>query len=104
MATEKVSAEIFSKEGTEVSTFVWLYEAADGRFRLFRQDIGPRVEEASGGRDNDYEFWVDIAPSDVPKLLFALLREKYHGRIDAVDELTDFCKKESVPHQWGWWD
>jgi hypothetical protein len=65
------------------------------------QDMGPKVEKIWG--DDDYEFWVDVPAAALHKLAFALLRDKYAGRSDAVDEFHAFCKKEAIDHNWDSW-
>jgi hypothetical protein len=64
-------------------------------------DAGPLVQQ-TWGRDY-YEFWVDVPADEIHNLLFALLRERYAGRNDAVDEFRTFCEKEGIKHEWGSW-
>ena len=69
--------------------WVDLYVGADGSARLSRHDLRPSLKE-------DYEYHVNVPAAAVPKLVFALLREKYLGRSDAVQEFREFCEKEGI--------
>jgi hypothetical protein len=60
--------------------------------RLSRHDLRPSLKESSD--DEDYEYHVNVPAAAVPKLVFALLREKYLGRSDAVHEFREFCEKD----------
>jgi hypothetical protein len=97
---ETYSAEIYRQEGAEFRS-VRLSVRPDGSLCLDAQDMGKLVKEIWG--DDDYEFWVDIPATALPKLVFALIREKYSGRSRAVDELRAFCEKEGIEHQWDSW-
>jgi hypothetical protein len=70
-----------------------------GAVTMDAQDMGPSVSQIWG--DDDYEFWVRVAPAALPKLAFALLREKYAGRLDAVGALRDWCKAHDIEHEFG---
>ena len=98
--TEPYSIEIYRENGDPFRS-VRLIVNADGSVRVDTQDMGKRVEEIWG--DSDYEFWVDVPAGALPKLVFALLREKYAGRARAVDEFTAFCKQENIEHEWDSW-
>ena len=67
---------------------------ADGSIEFFSHDIGPGVEEAFG-RD-EYECGATVPPSAVGRLAFALLRDKFAGRLNAVHEFRDFCKERGI--------
>jgi hypothetical protein len=95
-----ISIEIFRQEGEE-SRVVDLSIQADGSLRFGAQDMGPTVEKI--WNHDDYEFWVDVPPEALRKLLAALLREKYLGRSEAVDEFRTFCEKETIEHKWQSW-
>jgi hypothetical protein len=73
--------------------WVDLYVGADGSARLSRHDLRPSLKE-------DYEYHVNVPAAAVPKLVFALLREKYLGRSDAVQEFREFCEKEGIELWW----
>ena len=93
-------AELYRHEGAEFRS-IRLELREDGSLRLDCQDIGESVKRILG--DDDYEFWVDVPASEMRKLTFALLRDKYANRQGAVDEFRDFCKREGVEHQWMSW-
>ncbi len=92
------AAELFRVKGSRFRS-IHLYVHADGSVRLDAHDMGTSVEEVWG--DSEYEFWVDVPATELHKLVFALLREKYRGREQAVDEFTTFCKQEAIERKWG---
>jgi hypothetical protein len=98
--TETYKTELFRQEGDPFHS-VRLAINADGSLRLDAQDMGTAVEKIWG--DDDYEYWVDVPAAALHKLVFALLREKYSARSDAVDEFRAFCKKEEIEHKWQSW-
>jgi hypothetical protein len=98
--TETYSAELYRQAGDPFRS-VRLSVHADGLLRLDAQDMGKTVEEIWG--DEDYEFWVDVPATAFQKLVFALIRDKYGGRSDAVDEFCAFCKKEGIENKWDSW-
>jgi hypothetical protein len=98
--TENHSTELYRREGDNFRS-VRLSVGADGAVKLDTQDMGTIVKEIWG--DSDYEFWVDVPASALPKLAFVLLREKYAGREKAVDEFRAFCKQEAIEHEWDSW-
>ena len=73
----------------------------DGGVQLPAHDMGPTVERMWG--DDDYEPGVEIKPHAMRQLAFALLRDRYTGRIHAVDELREFCKQNAIKHVFGSW-
>jgi hypothetical protein len=108
----------------------------DGSVFLDTQDMGELVEETWG--DIDYEFWVEIPASalpklvsellrdqkntywqmflrifrittvdtqtsELPKLAFELLRNRFMGQEFATDELCAFCKTHDIDHTWDRW-
>jgi hypothetical protein len=90
--------EIARREGTEF-TRVDLRLADDGAIYLEGQDIGPIVEQVWG--DTDYEYWVRVVPAALAKLAFELLREKFAGRLDAVEAFRDWCRAHGIEHEFG---
>jgi hypothetical protein len=98
--SNEYSKEIFREE---LPTFrsIHLRVSPAGAVRIDAQDMGESVKEIWG--DSDYEFWVDVPETQLEKLLFALLREKYFGRIGAVDEFRDFCQANKIEHKWDNW-
>jgi hypothetical protein len=97
---EKYSAELYRQQGTN-SRFVNLTVKPDGSVLMETQDMGEYVERIWG--DSDYEFWMDVPAGALPKLVFALLRDRYAGRAGAVDEFRNFCKQETIDHKWDSW-
>jgi hypothetical protein len=53
--------------------------------------------------DGDYEFWVHVAPTMLPKLAFELLREKFASQLDAVDAFRNWCNAHGVEHTFDSW-
>jgi len=98
--TEALNAELYRQDGAEFRS-IRLYVEEDGSLRIGAQDMGKSVEEWWG--DDDYEFWVDVPAKELPKLVFALLREKYTNRSGAVDEFDAFCDRENIEHEWQSW-
>ena len=90
------SVELYREEGSQ-SRSVVLSVGPDGAVKLDTYDTGEVVERTWG--HEDYEWWVDVPSSQVRKLLFALLRDRYSGRSDAVDEFAAFCKKEGIDYE-----
>jgi hypothetical protein len=78
--------------------WVDLYVGADGSARLSHHDLRPSRKESSD--DEDHEYHVNVPAAAIPKLVFALLREKYLGRSDAVQEFREFCEKEGIELWW----
>jgi hypothetical protein len=97
---ETNSTELYRQEGPEFRS-VRLSAGTDGSIRLDAQDMGALVKQVWG--DEDYEFWVDVPATAINKLVFALLRDRYAGKRDAVDEFRGFCEKEGIDHKWQSW-
>lgn len=92
--------EIARQEGVEFRS-VRLALADDGGIKMEAQDIGPSVAAIWG--DDEYEFWVSVAPPALPKLVFELLREKFTGQPGAVDAFRGWCKAHGIEHEFGSW-
>jgi hypothetical protein len=92
--------EIARQEGTEFRS-VYLRLEDDGAIKMDAQDIGPNVTEFWG--DDDYEFGVRVSPTSLPRLAFELLREKFAGRLDAVDAFRSWCEAHGIEHQFDSW-
>ncbi len=90
--------ELARREGTEYSR-IDLRLKDDGVIYLEGQDIGPIVKQVFN--DSDYEYWVRVEPQALPKLAFELLREKFAGRLDAVEAFRDWCRAHNVEHEFG---
>jgi hypothetical protein len=98
--SDEFHQEIFREE-LPMFRSIHLRVAPTGAVRIDAQDMGKNVEEIWG--DSDYEFWVDVPEAELQKLLFALLKEKYLGRVGAVDEFQKFCQENSIGSEWGSW-
>jgi hypothetical protein len=92
--------QIFLQDGKE-SRSIRLYAQGDGGIRLGAQDMGPAVESAWG--DSDYEFWVDVPPAAMRQLAMSLLRDRYAGNRNAVDEFRSYCERNSIEHEFSSW-
>ena len=92
--------EIARQEGTEFRS-VRLQLQADGGVRLHAYDKGATAT-LTFGRD-EYEFWVTVPPEQVGRLAFALLQEKFGGRVQAVTEFRDFCKRHEIVNEFSTW-
>jgi hypothetical protein len=68
--------------------WVDLYVGVDGPVRLSRHDLRPSLKGSSDAED--YEYHVNVPSAAVPKLVFALLRDKYLGA-----EVTPYKNFES---------
>jgi hypothetical protein len=98
MASETI--EIARQEGVEFRS-VRLTLEDDGAIKMDAQDMGPSVSQIWG--DDDYEFWVYVAPATVAKLAFELLREKFAGQLGAVSAFRDWCTAHGVEHKFDSW-
>ena len=94
------TTELFRQEGHQFRA-VDLTVNAGGSVKLYAQDMGVDVKEIWG--DDEYEFWVDVPAKELHKLVFALLREKYSGRSQAVTEFKEFCGNEAIKHEFQSW-
>ena len=97
---EPESVELYRQEGAEFRS-VRLTVSRDGEVKMESQDMGKTVQEFWGS--DEYEYGVLVAANQLPKLVFALLRDRYAGRCGAVDEFTELCKKEGIEHGWDSW-
>ena len=96
----KQTIELARQEGTEFRS-VRLTLEEDGAILMDAQDMGPTVEQIWG--DSDYEFCARVKLAAVPQLAFELLREKFAGRLDAVDAFREWCKAHGVEHAFDSW-
>jgi hypothetical protein len=88
--------ELARREGAEFRS-VRLELQADGSMRLHAYDIAPQTPTADGREQ--YELWVTVPQAAVPGLAFALMRERYEGRLQAVTEFRDFCKSNEIVNE-----
>ena len=93
-------AELAIKHDRDHSS-VQLYLDNDGAIQMFSYDSGPGVQ-AFFGKD-DHECWVTVPPAAVGRLAFALLKEKFTGKLSAVHDLRDFCREHRIDSQSGSW-
>jgi hypothetical protein len=94
------SIEIARQEGKNFRS-VRLSLEDDGAIKMDTQDMGATTTEIWG--EDEYEFWVRVAPEALPKLAFELLREKFAGQTGAVDALREWCKAHGIEHEFGSW-
>jgi hypothetical protein len=71
---------------------------SDGSIKMDACDSGSSVEKV--WNHEDYERWMTIPADAVPKLAFALLKEKFADNLDAVDQFKDFCERCSIRYEW----
>jgi hypothetical protein len=91
------STKIAQQELRARSATVWAHIQTDGSLCLLRGDSGDGVKQFWG--DEDYDFWVDVPSSEIGKLLLLLLKEKYNGNIEALDEFKVFCESNGITCQ-----
>jgi hypothetical protein len=94
------SVQLARQEGREFRS-VHLSITASG-VTLKAQDVGPTAEQA-WGRDGEYEFSVEVMIEMFPALLFALLKERYDGKLDAVDLFHKFCERNGITCEFSSW-
>jgi hypothetical protein len=89
-----------SRKGTDRSS-VDLYLESDGSILMFGYDEGPDIQ-AAFGRD-EYECWSRIPAAAVAPLAFALLQERFTGKLTAVHDLRDICRQYEIKiESWSW--
>jgi len=100
MADEIPSIEIARVDGPN-SRSIRLRTETDGALVMDAQDMGPLVKEIFD--DSDYEFWVRVGRDAMARLAFELLKDKYAGRADAVDDLRAYCTARGIAHEFETW-
>ena len=93
------TVELASRRDAEFRSV--LLSVTGAQVRLSTTDAGPAVQRW-WGRD-EYEFWVDVPAEAIPALVCALLKEKYEGNLQAVDQFRTFCTDNGVPHRFMTW-
>jgi hypothetical protein len=78
-----------------------LLSVTASQVRLGTIDAGPAVLRWWGREE--YEFWVDVPAKALPALVYALLKEKYEGNLEAVDQFRNFCTDHNIPHRFMTW-
>lgn len=97
----EVSVEIYRDAVPGARRVIWIEARDDGSVGLAAQDIGKTVEQAFG--DSDYEFWFGVKAEAKDALLIALLKDKFAGRMQAVDEFRAFCAANAITGEGGSW-
>lgn len=99
MSSASLSAKLFSEElaGTRRSIFAELSEAG---LKLDAVDSGARPEAYFG---RDYEFGIEVAAADLPRLAYHLILQHYAGRFGAVDELRTFAEEAGIKTKFSNW-
>lgn len=93
------NAEIAHEDGVERR---WVrVSAGPERVKISSDDTGPAAKFVFGRED--YEQITIVLPDSYPALIFALLREKYAGRLDAQREFAAFCEEHGIPWEYFFW-
>lgn len=98
--------EIYRKEwetskGEELATIDAEF-LKDGTLRISGADFGPAVEEWWG--DDDYEYWMEIAPEDSKKLFLSILREAFNADLRLTfTGLRKFCEANGINPKFDSW-
>lgn len=98
--TDTYLTEIYREKRTaprHLIRVVSLSVDAMGSVSLDAMDASTNGSESWG--DDDHEFRLDVPATALHKLVFALLREKYFGNSEAVDEFNAFCANERIEHK-----
>lgn len=93
-------SEIYRGESTacgRLAHVVCLSVDAIGSIHLFAMDASKKGGDFWG--DDNEELCIDVPVTELHKLVFALIREKYSGRADAVDEFSGFCAREAIEYK-----
>jgi hypothetical protein len=89
--SENYSAEIFRQTG-ETFRSICLSVDPDGSVKLDAQDMGKLVQRVWG--DDDYEFWVDVPASALPKLVFSRSAKNILTEVGPWMSSSHFVKKK----------
>lgn len=63
-----------------------------GKLEFEGYDAGPAVEQAMG--DVDFEYWLSVAPEQTPKLLLALLQDRFKS----IHEIRTWLEQQGIPY------
>jgi hypothetical protein len=97
-----VSREFYLARQDGIESRSVLLSVTPAGVRVGANDQGPAALQI-GAHDGEYEFWVDVPNKGIPTLVFALLKEKYSGNLEAVDQFRAFCADNDIPHKfWTW--
>ena len=91
---ETLSVELYRKDERNTLQTGSLSVYPNGAVRIDGWDFGELPKQVWG--HDDYEFEVTVPGTEIRKLVFALLRDRYLGRMGAVGELREFCEKEGI--------
>jgi hypothetical protein len=72
-----------------------------GAVEVSGQDVGKAPQELWG--DDDYEYWVTVAPEQKDRLLLALLEALYRDNPHAVVDLKELLTKNDIPYIFDSW-
>jgi hypothetical protein len=87
------STELYRQEGVQFRS-VRLSDEGDGSVRLDTQDMGELVEQTWG--DEDYEFWVDVPPTEIRKLVLpSYVIDTSAGAAQSTSFVTSARRKQS---------
>jgi hypothetical protein len=95
------SIEIARQTRPECDTSISARIETDGSLRFEGGDVGELPKRMFG--DEDYEYWVTVPTAEIGRLILFLLKEKYGGNINAVDEFRGFCETNGVRHEFMVW-
>jgi hypothetical protein len=93
--------QLYNAEINGTSSTIFGGCSAGGELALTGRDRGA-APLATWGQD-EYEFWVTVAPGQKDALLLALIVERFGGRVDAVDRFREWLKARGVPHEFHNW-
>lgn len=79
-----------------------MIEFRNNGIRVSAQDFGPSTR-LMGSDDGELEFWVDVPSGALQHLCAMLLRDRYHGHIDAVSQFRAYCEENSIQHEFMIW-
>jgi len=74
---------------------------ANGSLMVLTADGGASVESFWG--DDDYEYWVTVAPKDKDSVILALMAKCYEGDAEVVAHFKELLKSKGIPFQFDSW-
>ena len=93
-----LETELYREEGGSAPSHVRAVITADGSLEVEVKDVarkGDAVWKEAGQKS-----WLRLPSSGKDKLLLALVKQAYGGRVRGVDELRDFLIDQGLPHTW----
>ena len=94
------SIELARQTGSESRSV--LIELRDAGIRVSAQDFGPATQ-LMGSDDGELEFWVDVPAESLQRLCAMLLRDRFHGHLQAVSEFRSYCEENGIRHKFMIW-